>query len=205
MRRDEAVEWLRVHLGGGVKAVLDVKEAAKAAGLGIGVLKLARAILNVECFRLVGYGPFFMCLPGVERPSPSVIEHQGHSGNECLDDEGRASRLMSEWHSVRNGSGGQLPGLFEQVEWAAEHLLLPMSALTVADVPCGSALSLLLWAKSNEADFRSMYDSKRMERVSARAAPPKRRVVRPEGADLAQASIDGFKKAGNGKAADAGS
>jgi hypothetical protein len=87
--------------------------------------------------------------------------------------------------------------LFEQVEWAAEHLLLPMSALTVADVPCGSALSLLLWAKSNEADFRSMYDSKRMERVSARAAPLRKRVAaKAEGSDVLQASIDGFKGKG---------
>jgi hypothetical protein len=42
--------------------------------------------------------------------------------------------------------------------------------------------------------------------LKSAAPPPRKRVaVKAEGADLAQASIDGFKKQGNGKASDAGS
>jgi len=196
MRSLEAVEWLRGHLGSEIKAVKELKLSAKAAGIGVGGLKLARAVLNCDCFQLVNYGPFYVCMPGVEHTG---FEHHGHSRSDSLDDDELASRLMSDWHAARNGSGSLVPGLFEQVEWVAEHLLLSMSALTVSDVPCGSALSLLLWAKSNEADFRSMYDSKRMERVSARAAGKvKGRASEDRG--LLQASIDQFKKKGSSEA-----
>ena len=203
-----AVEWLRNELGESVRPVREVKVLAQMAGIGESALRTARAVLSVECFRYALGGPFHMCVPGVDHSDsckgnglPGV-----RIGSVEESDRRRASLLMAEWHASRNGVGSPAPVLLEQVAWVAERLLLPMGQIAVEDIPCGSALSLLLWAKSNEAAFRSMYDSKRMERVATRSHPAKKNAGRGvrTGGDSAMResmgrSIEQVKKAEDGK------
>jgi hypothetical protein len=63
---------------------------------------------------------------------------------------------------LRKREGARSYSLTEIVEWVAEHLLDPLDSLEGDGIPNGEALSMLVWAKQHQSDFRSMYDNKRM-------------------------------------------
>jgi hypothetical protein len=200
MDREESIQWVKDYLGVGIHPSLALRADSKSAGMSPAMLKAVRVILGVECFRRERYGPFFVCLAGVEHEAGW---EPAEKGEVFLTDKDRAVRLMVKVDKLRvsaNGSGVKESalGLFEQVEWVADRLLLPMTRLRAEDVPCGSALSLLLWAKSNEDSFRQMYDAKRMERVAQRVVekPGKGRRVREEAPS--QEAIDRLLKRNGG-------
>jgi hypothetical protein len=150
---------------------------AEEIGMSVTAWKHARASLMVESFRYAMGGPFFMCLPGV--PHGEVIASDKVSF--IKPDKMVAKDLVKAWRESKAGKASVAPGLFTQVEWVAERLLVPFKDVTVEEVPCCSAVSLLLWAKANEADFRQMYDAKRMERAKAsRPTRPEKRAMTEE-------------------------
>lgn len=170
MKTDDAVAWLRNALGDRVVTVLDLQLAAKEAGIGKQRLKLSRSILHVEAFRKERYGPYFVCLPGVEHDG----EYNPEDHPRPLTERQQAAALLAGWRAAKNGSVGSAPALFDQVEWVGEWLLTPIDEIPLDSIPCGGAMSLLCWSRKNENDFRQLYDCKRMERVAARPAAARR-------------------------------
>jgi len=175
MRLPETCDWLRAALCDQVRLVAEVKQAARCAGIGTNTLKNARALCRVESFRHRNIGPYYMSLPGV--PHGDEMTPAGQLGPIGKSDNAIAGELAMSWrdsHGGGVGGGSAAPGLYAQVEWVAERLLIPMREILAEEIPCCSALSLLLWAKNNENDFRQMYDAKRMERVlSVKSKAPK--------------------------------
>lgn len=194
MNRADGIAWLREFLGSDVKSSLEVIASARDAGLGQSGLNVARGVLETACFRKEPMGPFFMCLPEVDHKDYFNRNPGGDVGD--LTDEHRAVSLVKEWRASRNGSSARLPDLIEQVEWVAEVSLLPMSLLKVSEVPCGSALSLLLYAKDDPVGFRQLYHAKLMPIRSAVPAPKVKVVKKRKGGSEAggQDAIDRLLK-----------
>lgn len=187
MTKADGVRWLRDFLGSEVKSTVEVKASARDAGLGESNLKVARAILDVVSIRKNPMGPFFLCLPGVDHAA--YFKASPNCGVDEMSDKQLAVSLVTKWYKLREGSSAALPGLFEQVEWVAEHILLPMSYLKVSDIPCGGALDLLLLAKENPLFFRDKYDSKRMP---TRGAVPGAIARRKDSRRKASSDADGL-------------
>ena len=71
-------------------------------------------------------------------------------------------RSVTVLEQVRARKKGRQLSLTEVVEWVADHLLDDVANILPDDIPSAEALGMLMWAKTNESDFRSMYDAKRM-------------------------------------------
>jgi hypothetical protein len=69
--------------------------------------------------------------------------------------------------SLRGREAQPVVSQTETVAWVAEYLKDRIGTLEPDEIPNGAALSMLLWAKQNETEFRQMYDAKRMERPEA--------------------------------------
>lgn len=66
--------------------------------------------------------------------------------------------------SIRARGMKRALSLEEEVNWVSEHLLYDLESLEAGKVPSAGALSLWIWAKAHETNFRRMYDAKQMPR-----------------------------------------
>ena len=146
IRRD-ATTWLREYLSTGLRSSVDVKCAAKAAGVEVEVLLRAKGDLAVEAVRQ-GTGPeggWFWQLPDGSK-----------------DGWGDKKAALELLNAIRDREVIESWSLDRIVEWVSEHRLDRVVTMSAADVPNGRALDMLLWAKEKPDDFRQMYDAKLM-------------------------------------------
>lgn len=63
---------------------------------------------------------------------------------------------------VQECSQGKRTGVGRSVAWVSAKLRTPLDRIKAEDVPGEEALSLYMWARQNETEYRRLYDSKRI-------------------------------------------
>lgn len=163
MRLVGEIKWLEAYLSDGPKLAEEVFSAARAAGMDENRLKRAKSALGING-RPDGFGkPWVWRLPTEEE----LLEP---ARNSWPNSKMMAWWLLSQWKKGLGGREFHPPGVYDQVAWVSERLLMPLHAIAPEELIGAGALSLLLWAREKEDDFRQMYDCKRLERVAARPA-----------------------------------
>jgi hypothetical protein len=146
----EARVWLIQLLQDGPRVKSEVLAAAKSAGLSEPMLYRVRQFLKLVDLRSGYQGQGLWTLPSDVR-----------QGVLC---EARASELLVD---LRKRPGVVELSLEECVSWVSERLLDSMLTLKAENVPCGRALSLLVWAKAHQDDFRRLYEVKLLKADAA--------------------------------------
>lgn len=157
------IDWLRAKLADGQVEAGKLFEDARAAGFEIDRIKRAKSVLGISGSPAGMGKPWMWRLPSEEdilKPTKDVWPNSKRM----------ALWLLGQWKKLPISKNFAAPGVFDQVSWVSERLLLPVHDIAPDELIGAGALSLLLWAKQKEDDFRQMYDCKRMERVAARPA-----------------------------------
>lgn len=145
MRYVQVGEWLVEQLLNGPRLVREIEAAAAAININESALKRARRELGIKCWRdsNTPESRWWITLPNEVR--------QLKCPSEVVAD------LMEGIRARRDDRGCNLA---EVVAWVSEHLRDELGMLDAKDVPNGRALAMLIWAKANERDFRTLYEAK---------------------------------------------
>ena len=145
----ETVAWLRCQLVDGPKGLQEIELAGAAAGIARNAIRRARRYLQIDRRCNPADGKHYLTLP-----TTPVVEG-------CY--ESHPDRLL---RAIRDREAGGEPSkemkIEDVVSWVSEHLTDRLGDMEPCMVPSGRALSMLIWAKGNQDDFLSMYESKLM-------------------------------------------
>ena len=121
----------------------------RAQGMSVGVVNRNAAL------------DFAATMPGAGLLPAGVLDELRVGGDGSVADDDEFDRLRAAVR-IRQRNGQCKGGLLEGVSWVASNLRRPLHTIEADEVPNCEALNQLMFARENEAEWRRMYDSRRI-------------------------------------------